>query len=263
MAESTLNLKKADLESKVGHYLGFGRGTNGSETAWSTYQQNIITDCIESGLRQFYKPPEIEGHNCYEWTFLQPRTTLGLASGSRVIALPDDFGNIEGPIACGATSSGVCQELRMTGDVQRMFAESPNASGPPQFCCIEALRGGTQNESQRFELRFYPEADQAYTVTLCYTILGDALTNATPYVRGGAAHAETIIESCLAIAETRQHNQIGLHQQLFRERLKASIAHDIRLRPHHLGKNSDWQYDRRWRRRWTDPLITIAGSDPS
>ena len=264
MAESTLNLKLADLESKVGHYLGYGRGTNGSETAWTTYQQNIITDCVESGLRQFYTPPDVPGHGCYEWTFLQPRTTLGLASGKRVVSLPDDFGNLEGPIAVSSADSGVWQELKMTGDVQRRFGEQPTAVGAPLFCSIEALRGGTQNESQRFELQVYPEADQDYTLTLSYTVLENALTNARPYVRGGAAHAETIIESILSVAEARQNNQLGLHRAMFMERLKASIAHDIRLRPHHLGKNSDWNYNRRRsRQRWTDPLITIAGSDPT
>ena len=261
--ESTLNIKKADLESKVGHFLGYGRGTNGSETTWSTEQTNIINDCVESGQRQFYTPPHIDGYGCYQWTFLCPVTTLSLPSGAQGLDLPDDFGNLEGPIAV-STSSGVIQELTLTGDVRRMYAANPTATGAPRFASIEALRGGTQNSATRFYLAVWPEAEQAYTVTLQYSILADALNAARPYILGGAAHAETILESMLAIAEQRYHHIVnGLHQQLFMSRLLSSIQHDIRMKPHQLGRNTDRRRTGLWRYIGSDQLVTIGGVEPS
>ena len=53
-------------------------------------------------------------------------------------------------------------------------------------------------------------------------------------------HAETILESCLAIAEQRMENQSGIHSQKFVERLTASVAHDKQYyTPERGGYNAD------------------------
>ena len=53
-------------------------------------------------------------------------------------------------------------------------------------------------------------------------------------------HSETILESCLAIAEQRLENSSGIHTQKFQERLAASCAMDRQLQtPDTMGYNGD------------------------
>ncbi len=73
MAESTLSLTHTDFSLAVAHFLGFGL-TAGN---WSADQLTIIDMVIQSGLRQFYYPPKIDGQSePYQWTFLRPVGSL-------------------------------------------------------------------------------------------------------------------------------------------------------------------------------------------
>tara|TARA_R110002110_G_scaffold93689_1_gene243565 strand:- start:243 stop:605 length:363 start_codon:yes stop_codon:yes gene_type:complete len=86
----------------------------------------------------------------------------------------------------------------------------------------------------------YPKPDKAYTLSYRYHALPNQLTAANPYPMGGAAHAETILESCLAVAESRMDNNAGIHAAAFQQRLAASIAFDTAMHtPEHMGYNGD------------------------
>ncbi len=239
MGESTLSLKKADFESKVGFDFGWGFG-DPLGVYDDDQKQAIVTDCVESGLRQFYTPPPIDGVP-YDWSFLKPTATLYLASGNSTIDLPGDFGGFEGRITITTSSSRVLLPMRIVneGIVREQFAADPDASGPPMFASVEWLKGTTVDGSQRAQLYVFPAADQAYTLQVPYYILGDYLTGTRPYALGGAAHAETILESCLAIAEQRYRGGSAIHSAKFMERLAASVAQDRRLKPQSGGRNTD------------------------
>ena len=49
-------------------------------TPWSQEEEDDITSCLESGLRQFYYPPPLdgEGNVAHSWAFLEPEMTLSL-----------------------------------------------------------------------------------------------------------------------------------------------------------------------------------------
>ncbi len=240
MAESTLSLKKSDFESKVGFDFGWGFGDTSLGVYTDSQKQAVITDCVESGLRQFYTPPPIGGVP-YDWSFLKPTATLYLASGASTIQLPDDFGGFEGRITITTTSSTFWFPVTIVneGIVREQFAVNPDAVGSPKWASERWLKGTSTTGSQRAELYIFPVADQAYTLQVPYYILGDYLTGTRPYALGGAAHAETILESCLAIAEQRYRNGAGIHSAKFMERLAASIAQDRRLKPQSGGRNTD------------------------
>lgn len=60
------------------------------------------------------------------------------------------------------------------------------------------------------------------------------------YPSGGTMHSETIIASCLAVAEDFGETPATRHRELFAERLRASIALDRRGRdPSYLGYNGN------------------------
>jgi hypothetical protein len=237
-----------DLESEIGLFLGYGRGTNGGDPAWTSATSAVITSIRKSGERQFYFPPALEGtDSSYDWSFLRPVISLLLNSGATTVALPDDFGGFEGQayISDTAGSSYWPVPLVSIGIVQELKAKVPSETGRPKFLALQPLRlsiglGLAGNAGQRFQLVVFPQADAAYTLTFQYYVNPDALNSGTnPYVYGGMAHAETVLESCLAIAEQRLDDTEDVHTQKFMERLGASISHDRRNKPQLLGYNAD------------------------
>ena len=268
MPESTLAYKKSDLESEVGLFLGYGRGTEGGDTAWTTAQQAAIESIVKSGQRQVYTNPavpELGVPAAHNWSFLKPTVSFALASAADTIALPADFGGMDGDDLTLLDSDRPVYRIPLVGEgeIRRQFAIDADATGQPRMAAVRPLKERSGVRGQRFELLLWPIADQAYTVELTYYLLPDALTGDAPYVYGGAAHAETFLESCLSIAEQRLDDAMTVHTEKFKERLAASIAHDRRHKPQHLGYNRDLSDQRRggWQRQHGrgDLVVTWEG----
>lgn len=263
MSESTLSMGLGDLESEVGLFLGYGRGADAGDTAWTTYQQGIITSVVKSGVRQFYFPPPLEGESVsYDWSFLKPMAALSLNSGLDYVDLPDDFGGLEGRITCTPQGSSAFWPVDVTG-VGRVYAkltEYPSTTGRPVVACVEPLRDTGASRSSRSRLKVWPTADQAYTLKFQYYLQPDALTDALPYAYGGLLHAETVLESCLSIAEQRLDDSASVHTLKFQERLAASINADRKLKPQKLGYNRDLSDgpEPAFRRHW-DTAVKVGG----
>lgn len=241
--ESSLSLKLTDLVTQVRLFLGFG-----------TDRDDVVTEIVKSGLRQFYFPPPMEGSSgSYDWSFLRPTTTLPLPANASAINLPDDFGGIEGDLSILSTTSQVIWPIQIVGEgtIRQRYAMTPTQSGRPLQAAVTPLKGTSINNGQRFQLLIFPLADQAYTVQFTYYVLADALSGDRPFAYGGMAHAETILESCLCIAEQRLDDAVSVHSVKFKERLAASISFDRRLKPQLVGYNGDnsdcRNRDDRWR----------------
>ena len=247
---STLVLKKLDFKVKTALYLGWGRGSDYSETAWTSRQDADLQEFVDSALRQFYFP-FLEGGETYDWGFLKPTATVTLKSGDSTVLLPDDCGGVMGKLTATVSgeSSGVSLDFGPIGDVYQKHHDLPEATGWPEICCVEPVKGTTYVSGQRHQIKVWPIADQAYVLNFQYYLVPDALSDASPYAYGGPAHTETILEGCLAMAEQRRDDLKGLHTQNFQERLKASIAMDRKLKPRQLGycgDSSDYGRTRFW-----------------
>ena len=254
MAESTLARTLQNLEAEVGSYLGWGRGAKYDQSEWTDEQQLEIDSILKSGLANFYFPVPGPGQQIYEWTFLRPWADLTLVADTQTVDLPDDFLSLDGLIYISSSDTSYCP-LRQRGDVRGLYAASPTASGTPEFVAVEPVRGTGHVEGQRWQLRLWPQPDSALTVRLRYNLIPEALTTLRPHVYGGAAHSETVLESCLAVAELRKDDLgRGPHAQAFRERLAASIATDRKNRPQWAGYNGDYSDGRR-DSRWRDPNL--------
>jgi hypothetical protein len=252
VAESTLSLSFNDLEAEVGEFLGFGRGALYGDPAWTIKQQQEIAAVRKSGERQFYMTaafPELGIEAGYEWSFLKPVATLAISSNSQTMPLPDDYAGMEGEIEISASTTITWWSLQVVGvgQVYHQYSVSPTTTGRPLMCCEEPLKGTTGTQGQRYQLRLWPVPDQAYTLKFAYYVNPDAMTSANPYSYGGAEHSETLLESCLAKAEQRLDDAMGIHTALFKERLLASVQMDRRKKPQSLGYNGD-RSDRKHRR---------------
>lgn len=258
--ESTLSLKLVDLQGDIGIFLGWGRGAALGDPAWSTQQQAMVDSISKSGLRQFYFPPPVEGQeSSYDWSFLKPIVTIDFPAGASTIALPDDFGGFEGEITLLSTTSQVSWPVSLVGEgaVRQQYSALPIANGRPLMAALQPLKGTTASAGQRFQLYIFPNADQDYSLQFAYYILADYLSGSQPYAYGGMAHAETILESCLAIAEQRLDDASSVHSAKFQERLMASISLDRRSKPQTLGYNRDNSDHRRYGREDLHWLNTV------
>ncbi len=237
MAESTLSAAYTDLEGDVGHFLGYGRGTTFQDAAWTVTQQNDIDRSIKGGLRKFYFCD-------FDWSFLKPTASLTLVSATSTVPLPDDFGSFEGQITLSATTGIQWWPLDLVspGIVDLKAAMFPTTTGRPVMACLDPLKGTTPTAGQRFQLRFWPIADQSYPLRFRYYLLPDYLSGAFPYVYGGAEHAETVLSAARSVAEKIIDNAATVEEFEFEKLLAVSKDIDRRKKPQTLGycrDNSD------------------------
>jgi len=238
--ESDLSLSRSKLDSGIGFFLGFGRGADFDEKAWTAKQTAAIDFCRESGLRQFYTPPVLGGVT-HEWSFLRPVASLTLADADSVLVLPDDFGGLDGTITLTTDGSTSFMPVPVYGVpfVYAQYAGNTELTGRPTAVCQEPIKGSSQYHGQRWQLKFFPIADQEYTVRLRYYLLPNGPDVNRPFPYGGGQHSETIMASCIAAAELYQDDQRGPRWEYFMERLTASIAIDRRNKAQVFAYNSD------------------------
>jgi len=237
LAEAGLSLGHPDIGRQVARYLGF------DPTNWASnaVHSSIVDDIIQSGLRQFYRPPPLPGEKrAHNWWFLQPKTTLATVANDYDYDLPDDFAYIVTDFTYSTSYVGNGL-IRKVGEQHiRKLREGNTLVGKPQYFAIRPkTTAGTTG--QRFEVLFYPAPDAVYTLEYRYAILLGKITAAAPYPYGGEMHGETILQSCLAIAEERQNDGVSgdMHRKKFFERLAASIALDQNQQPDFHGYNGD------------------------
>lgn len=271
MAESTLALRKVDLEARLGTYAGWGRGAYFGEQAWTDAQKAAIKDCVDSGCRRVYWPAPMDGEtNSHSWSFFRPVTQLALPSGAQSVSLPDDYGNFEGNITIVVSANGVTAQpwkiqWENEGRIREMYTVNTMISGPPMYVCPVPVKSKlpTGDAGQRFELLVFPTADQDYTLSATYNINPGCLTDAFPYTLGGVQHSETFVESCLAYMELYLDDRKGIHNIEFDRRMAASIDIDRRSRPQRIGYNGDRSDDKEYNRpnmHWYAPAATYNGA---
>ncbi len=236
--------------------MGYGTDPDG----WDADQTAAINFSVSSGERRFYYPIQPSG-GFYDWAFLRPTSTLILPSGARTVNMPDDYCGIQGPITAttGSTSTGSVWwnvELTHEANVRQLYAGLPSATGRPTNAATVPGKSLTGQQGQRWSLIVYPQADQEYTLQMTYTLLVDGLADNKPYPLGGAQHAETLLESCLAVAEQRLNDNLGIHEKKFQELLVASMRQDSRNKPQNLGYNRDLSdgYHNNWGYRALNPI---------
>jgi hypothetical protein len=87
----------------------------------------------------------------------------------------------------------------------------------------------------------HPTPSTAYTFYYKCDLLPNALSEDNPYPLGGAAHAETILASCLAKAEIERDGAKGTKWGEFMDHLLTSVSFDRKVAARQsVGFNRDW-----------------------
>jgi len=174
-----------------------------------------------------------------------------------IYALPTSFGGIEGDITLEAASGYM--PVRQVGEdqIREMFLNTAIQTGTPAYFCVRPWKNpgidriGNQGQIgmyTRYELVFFPRPDKVYRMSFRYLFVfpgiedwiatGQATTGIHP--PGMAYHHETMLASCLAVAEQYADSPNGEHRDYFAKRIAASVALDRKSAgAAYLGRNLD------------------------
>lgn len=108
----------------------------------------------------------------------------------------------------------------------RQLEQTAPKSDLPNYAAIRPKRSeGTG--VQRWEVLFYPTPNDDRTLHYRYSVAPPPISADRKWPYGGKQHAETILQSCLAVAEERETKAQGPATARFMERLAASIQLDM------------------------------------
>jgi hypothetical protein len=197
-----------------------------------------------------------------------PRTIEVFYNGT--YALPASFAGIDGPIGYdtyyGTDPNIHDLEIPLMSDksIRNMFQHLEDRDDKPRAASIYQT-GATGTAGSSFRIRFYPVPDAVYR--LVYDMINEpASLSGTQVPLGGDLHSETILASCLAIAE--QYfipNSPHGYKQNFMDRLRASVELDRNAtRSENLGYSGDPAQERfidaRQGRFRPDNRVTVQGT---
>ena len=117
-----LALNYEDLRDRVAEYIYGGSG-DFSDGSYTTAEKSVIDRTIEDGLRQFYRPPVIDGRR-HEWSFLSPTESFTINSQQSTGTIQyDHTGNAKGERAILLSSSTFTAETSGGWDYSQSMIE--------------------------------------------------------------------------------------------------------------------------------------------
>jgi len=247
MAESTLSLTIGELRKEVSFYLGYGRDAAILPEA----QSGLVDDIVIRGLRKFYYPPIDKGYEA--WSFMRPTVTLETMRGEWEYTLPDAFGGIIGVVTFDVTEGYVALKIISEAQIRQM-RQTRTSTSQPQYAAVTLDKA--DGTGTRWKMQLWPTPnkgtgdDDGYHLTYKYTVIPERLGDGdNDYPLGGAPHGETVLASCLAVAEEMMNDEVSTKRNDFERSLVASIAYDRRSNtPETLGYNRDLSDERAGRR---------------
>jgi len=224
VAEPTLSLTLDELRREVARFLSFGREFD----ALTIHQREDVDSIVRRGLRQFYTPPPVANATAHQWTFLRPTISLETVAGQESYPLPDDFGAMMGSRLTRTGHHPSPGPMLVSDYHYRSVVEGSSIrTGDPSIATVRprAIAGDLANPT-RHDLLLFPVPDASSTLQYQYHAVQDAVASELAHPAGAAMHGETILASCLAIAEEYVVSPTTQYRQLFRERLASSIGLD-------------------------------------
>lgn len=222
--------------TRIADYLGWTRSSGN----WSGDDIDRLDEIINAGYQQFIYPVPLENEVVsHEWSFLQPTGTFDTVSGTYLYDLPSTFGAMVGDLFYDEDED----ESRIINHTNAAEIDKSRAihdySGRPYLFALRP-KSVAMASAQTTELMLYPTPDAAYGIRYYYDAKVGTLNETNPYMLGGQAHFETILQSCRDVAATRYRDDpLGKEHTLYLERLRASVEADRRLSPKTLGFNCD------------------------
>lgn len=148
--------------------------------------------------------------------------------------LPNDFNRLVGLIHYAPDKYLKSIQLISVSRLLQLRA-ARTYSARPMYAATR-YKTSTGQIGQRSEILFYPDNDEANTLTYQYEAYSGKLSSSYPYPLGGSHLAELYIESCLAVAERRVNNEVSFHNDQFTRLLIDAIKRDKGRDGHMFGQ---------------------------
>ena len=212
--------------------------TNGVWPSWTATNGTLVVDNVAYAIASRTDNTHIELSEA--WTEDTETAASYILRHDGNYNLPDDFGGLEGDMIYSEGSSK--PNIRIIGEGKiRSLRAGTTSRTYPQFAAIRPKKQTITTTGQRFEIMFFPVPAVTDTLSYKMLVLPELLVTTTiTYPYGGAMHSETILASCLAVAESQEDEKRGVKWQEFMDRLAASIQIDKRMiSADHFGYNRD------------------------
>lgn len=220
-----------DIERYVADSLGY------NHTSLSTRQAAKINDYINSGYRRFLDPPMIGPNGLpHVWSFLRVVAEFSTVADTQAYDAPVDFALLESDFTYKEPSALYRQPITQISDNRfRSLSQIESSCPHPIYSNIQWEANGDVVEPKFY---FYPIPKDVYVLQYSYSVAKTKLsTGMIPL--GGDVHSQTVLSAALAEAEKLAEENEGIHEKAFQERIRVSIAHDLRHSPRHFGYNGD------------------------
>lgn len=170
--------------------------------------------------------------------------------------MPDDFNRLVGNLhyAADENRAGITiVPLSIILEKRARFDQS----GYADFAAFR-FKSSDGTSGSRQEILFYPEPDAYKVLSYEYEAYTGKLTTGAPYPLGGMHLAELYIESCLAVAESRQNDEAAVHTEQYKALLEDAIARDKKKGGRNYGQMGGGEMElREWRRGYTGTTYPI------
>jgi len=233
------------LMREVGNYLDL----DPNPAIWDHANYRRIDSIVESGYQRFLHPPSVsdsaaseeEGEDQeakaeqfiapYVWSFVAKTGEIAATTGEAIYDLPAEFSGGSGDLVIDGGRIPLVSE-----DQSRNLLVQNTETGTPRYAAIRP-KNHDGSGPQTWELMIYPRPDAGVTMSYRYTVSPQKLSKDRPWPLGGTQHAETLLQSCLAVAESRERREENQQRQLFAQRLRASIELDKKSK----GTGTTWK----------------------
>ena len=241
-------------------------------TGTATFVGSILPTGISSGVLQYTHPTSgvfttlhIRARTSNTAVTLEDAVAADeMTSGSStysindgIYSLPTSFGGMEGDITLEAASGYAPMRQVDEETIRSLFLNNLVQKGTPTHFCVRPRRNPNADHESggdvsigmytRYELVMFPMPDATYKMSFRYIFMfpgvvdmttAGAVLDMTP--PGIAYHHETILASCLAIAEEYADSPNGKYREYFKQRVAASVAMDRKIAGSPLfGNNAD------------------------
>jgi hypothetical protein len=174
----------------------------------------------------------------HKWSFLTPSAFLQVQSGQTQHDLPSDYGGMASIMTYAGTDNIDHPSVDIIGEhqIRKLLQSSTQANGRPAKAGVRQ-KSDVQDGGTGYEIIFWPVPNGNYTLEYSYRVQP---SRDMSIIHGGDAHFQTILEAMKAAADVIQKRKQRPHEQLFMERLIASVHFDEQLAaPKQMGYNRD------------------------
>ena len=216
---SRLTITYSDLYTKVSEFLGMGSSPTGTNLT-------KVKDIVARGYRQFLYPIDKKTGELHVWSFVKQLYTVATKPGIWKYPLPDNFSEfIDEPHF--DDDSGYHEVTRIAPEQILEKRAISVSSGFPLYCAVAPFTFDGQIGTF-YELWIDPKPDTVYPLKFFYRIDPLKPSNDGDFLVGGIKAVEAQIETCLAIAEKQEDEEVTTHSReslrLIQDLIRADVV---------------------------------------